>query len=571
MTLSLIRCAATTAVTMLLLSACGGGGSGTSSAPPPGAALPVDPAPPSPGPQPPEVVGDSRLTLSPAVLNQTLFVGEDISLMVNARGAKAFEGVARVDVVDTNGVITRIGEADVATSPDSSSVKLYINALKLAPGVYTGTIDIRLCKDNTMVCTSPLPGSSWKLPYRVEVKQADLRPLTLLPGASDWTTFQGNEKHVGFIPVTLDPARFAPRYMWTSPSVVSEQTALDHSPISSLVNHDGTVFFSSKTERLLYAIDERSGATKWTYRVPGDLNDPRVGNIGPPAVGAGKVYMGTSGNGSAGMHIVDEKTGGGLSVLPFSAQKEEYFPPTVDASGAYANVASLFGRLYKFDPTTNQQTWLAPLTQYGQWTPALDDKYAYVYFPGKSFEDPGLQILDKATGASVATIADPGALSTGSLMSAPVLYASSNLLVGYSAAVPTDGRLVNFDLSTRSVKWALNDHYMTTPVVAGSLLYVLNNDQVQARRLSDGILVWSWALPHEEVIDAGLYGQKKRKNMIATNNLLFVTAENTTYALDLVTHQPVWSYPRGGELSMSKYGVLFINTTDAHIIAITLN
>jgi hypothetical protein len=47
---------------------------------------------------------------------------------------------------------------------------------------------------------------------------AGLTPLIPWPGVPGWVTYQGNISHTGFVPVTLDPSRFAYRWVWMTPS-----------------------------------------------------------------------------------------------------------------------------------------------------------------------------------------------------------------------------------------------------------------------------------------------------------------------------------------------------------------
>jgi hypothetical protein len=57
--------------------------------------------------------------------------------------------------------------------------------------------------------------------------------------------------------------------------------------------------------------------------------------------------------------------------------------------------------------------------------------------------------------------------------------------------------------------------------------------------------------------------------MIATDNLLFATSRDTTFAIDLATHKPVWSYPRAGHLALAD-GALIIAGDDGMLTAISV-
>jgi hypothetical protein len=40
--------------------------------------------------------------------------------------------------------------------------------------------------------------------------------------------------------------------------------------------------------------------------------------------------------------------------------------------------------------------------------------------------------------------------------------------------------------------------------------------------------------------------------------VVFVSTNLATYAIDLATHQAVWSYPLVGKLALSKSGIMYI-------------
>jgi hypothetical protein len=58
-------------------------------------------------------------------------------------------------------------------------------------------------------------------------------------------------------------------------------------------------------------------------------------------------------------------------------------------------------------------------------------------------------------------------------------------------------------------------------------------------------------------------------NVLLTKNLVFVSTDGATYAIDRSTHAQVWTYPFGGKLSMSSNGILYINGLSS-ILAVNL-
>lgn len=100
-------------------------------------------------------------------------------------------------------------------------------------------------------------------------------------------------------------------------------------------------------------------------------------------------------------------------------------------------------------------------------------------------------------------------------------------------------------------RWQQSGNFTSQPIAAKNVLYILNQDQLEAHKVSDGSLLWQWPLSSQQDQSAG-------ENLILTNNLIFISAKHRTYALDINTQQVVWSYPFSGKLTMSAQGVLYI-------------
>lgn len=81
---------------------------------------------------------------------------------------------------------------------------------------------------------------------------------------------------------------------------------------------------------------------------------------------------------------------------------------------------------------------------------------------------------------------------------------------------------------------------------------------MEARALTDGALLWSWAPPDGAPTGA----------LVATRNLLFVGTAGATHAVDAIARRSVWVHPRGGPLSLSREGILIIAGSDGVLTAI---
>ena len=138
----------------------------------------------------------------------------------------------------------------------------------------------------------------------------------------------------------------------------------------------------------------------------------------------------------------------------------------------------------------------------------------------------------------------------------------------------TSGRLISWDLKsdvthTPHIAWVLNDKFREQPTLANGVLYVNNGFKLAALDELSGRTLWTWSPEN-----AGLVGP-----MVATDNLLFVTVSSSifsvatlsyptyTYAIDLKTHLPVWSFPTAGSLAVSD-GTLYLAGLDGNLYAI---
>jgi hypothetical protein len=211
-----------------------------------------------------------------------------------------------------------------------------------------------------------------------------------------------------------------------------------------------------------------------------------------------------------------------------------------------------YGGMYRFHSLEGIQRWFTPLNQYDQFVPAVKDGFVYAYTGSYS---PKLTVADTATGAVAYEIPDPGFVWNGwSMDQAPTLGGASNVLA------TNGGRLISFNLQARSIGYAIPANFRGQVSVANGTVYVANNGQVEARKEIDGSLQWLWIPPTGQVTGP----------MIVTKNMLLVSTATNTYAVDLATHQQVWSYPAGGSLALSAQGILFIAQSTGRLTAVSV-
>jgi len=376
--------------------------------------------------------------------------------------------------------------------------------------------------------------------------KADSASLTVIPRPAadwsavteDWGTFQGNAAHNGYVPAVLDPGVFAKRWEAT----ISAQPTYG---LNQAVSGGGTVFISNAAyfgRQLLIAFNAASGSQVWSQ----DFGI--IHSVDPPAYADGAVYVATGGHEDSFLRAFDAVTGTQLFRTPYENQWSRWQAPVVSGGNVYM-AGGYFGGMYSFDGT-GAQRWFNELTQYDGFTPAVGNDRVYALTGQVS---PQVLVVDPATGARVDSLTDPVLESGGyGVSGTPVLGSAHNLLTVQA------GQVLSFDLQSRGTAWRMIGGFVGMPAVGNAVVYVQNGADVEARQESDGTLLWTWRRPGQ----VGLW-----PTMIATKNLLFATDGASTFAVDLGAHLQVWSYPAGGQLSLTRDGLLLIARPDGVLTA----
>jgi len=438
----------------------------------------------------------------------------------------------------------------------------------LAEGTYTGSVDFS-------VFVNPFPGTPNYQPrtasYSITVVglKGTLSPLRELSGG-DWEGSNGNAAHTGFVPVTLDTAKFTRRWSWKGADGISG------SRLSPLVTANGFVYFNEEVsvadagEKFKYiytyklsALSETDGAAAWQT----ELKLP--GTLGAPGVSGNRLVMA----GISDAHTFDALTGARLATVNQPNTMGQLIATSpLTAPTLFAGNAYLGGNndVISLDATTGQNRWsssldLPKLGNVDEWTPAVSAGTVYSHAAGT------LTAFNIGDGTRRFSVAVPGqvlgGLNKSALRQAPVLVDENTVLLLNQRPYPgksADNSLTLVDTASRAVRWTVNGRFTTQPVVARGVIYVGNDSGrvLEARNVSDGAVLWTWPL-------ASVGEEAFGGDLIVTNNLLFVAGEKYTYALNLASHQLAWTYRLGGTLALSRNGVLYIRSTpgaDAGIV-----
>lgn len=479
-----------------------------------------------------------KLTPSSFVLTVEQDMQQEVNLLIEdvafrTRSASLYLGVASpASVFSPNPLVTSLGNGRYSV--------LLRTAPSLAAGDYYGEITLRLCRETP--CIRAIPGGMVTVPYSIRIQG----PVTDVP---DWQTHQGTASHTGYVPLTLNPSRFAYAWEWR------RSTSGVLGAINPVVTSGGRVFvtddeyFGSLTS--LYALNESDGSQAWRQDF---INFPA---LNPPAVANGIVYAATTGHENTFLWAFRASDGSPVFKSAFAGQWPHVLAPTVRDGRVFTNGGYYGGGVYGYDASSGASLWSRFAGDDDMSTPAVDGNYVY-HYSGAS-----LEVYSAATGVPVASITDPQVSASGySYHGAPMLGAPDHITTfsggawsgrASSSIEQYESRLLtNFSLINRAMRWRSNYPYLTAPAVANGVIYAGRNNPKSLDALDEhtGQMLWSWP---GTATDAGFH-----RNVVVTNNLVFVSTDKAVHAVDLVTHQSVWSYPVPGMLAMSATGTLYI-------------
>jgi hypothetical protein len=388
---------------------------------------------------------------------------------------------------------------------------------------------------------SALSAGTANLKASVEDKAATTTLVVLQqPAASwshttEWATHQGGPLHTGAVSATVDPGVF--KVLWDIDT--------GGGALNPPAEGDGRVYVSSNLyfgDQKAFAFDLGTGARRWSHS---------FGNIAsahPPAFGNNRVYIATGGHSDSYVYGFDAATGALQFRSTYGNQWSRWYAPVIVGNTVYS-AGGYYGGLSAFDATTGDRRWSTATAQYDQWTPAVRDNLVYAYTTT-------LTVYHAATGTLSYSVADPGFNWGGyDVNASPALGSNNNLFITQG------GRLLSFDLANRSIGWQRNGQYRNNVTVADGVLYVWNGNQVEARKESDGSQLWLWPLPA---------GETPLGTVIATKNILFVSSNRRTYAVDMTARRATWSHPAGGHLAVARTGVLLIAQGTGKLTAVSL-
>ncbi len=408
----------------------------------------------------------------------------------------------------------------------------------LAIGTHAGFVELKTCLDEA--CLGEIQRGTLYVPFEVVIED----PANIALG--EWETFQRDAGHTGYVPATFQPRSFAYKWEWLRPT-----SGTYYRFINAVATTPGLVFVSDSGSGSpsLRALREDNGSVVWQQTFE---NYPA---LNPPAAANGKVYVATTGHEQTFLWAFHAGSGMAVFQNSFRAQWSSVLAPTIRDGRVYTN-GGYDGGVYAFHDTAGDLQW-SVISNDDMTTPAVDQSRVY-YYDGNA-----LVTYDTATGLRLSYTIDPynpvqgyhhhGAPMLGLADSVTTFSGGASSGYGLSSVEQLGTRpLINFSVANNAVRWRTARTYMTQPATAKGIVYAGSNTPKSFDAIDEvtGQVLWSWVPPPSD--------QRFHRNVVVTDNLVFVSTDRAIYALDLSTRQPVWSYPTPGMMAISGGGTLYI-------------
>ncbi|NOT87058.1 MAG: PQQ-binding-like beta-propeller repeat protein [Lysobacter sp.] len=448
-----------------------------------------------------------------------------------------------------------LDEGPTITQIDDRHFRVEVRVAEgLAEGTHVGYVELKTCRDEA--CVDEIPRGTLYVPFEVIVED----PANIALG--EWETFQRDAGHTGYVPATFHPRAFAYKWEWQRPTPVTTQGF-----IHAVSTAPGLVFVSDDGAGLLAlrALRENDGGLVWEQTFP---NYPA---LNPPAAANGKVYAATTGHQQTFLWAFHAGTGAPVFQNSFAAQWSDVMAPTIRDGRVYTNGGYYGGGVYAYSDTAGDLQWSMFSGDDEMTTPAVDQSRVYHY------DGTALVTYDTATGLKLSSISDPYSPVQGYAHNgAPMLgradsvtsFSGGTYSIFGSADLSSARPLINFSVANNAARWRTARAYMTQPATAKGIVYAGSNTPKSFDAIDEatGQVLWSWVPQPSDV--------RFHRNVVVTDNLVFVSTNRVVYALDLATRQPVWSYPAPGTLAISASGTLYIvegaSQSTGRLIAIAL-
>lgn len=352
----------------------------------------------------------------------------------------------------------------------------------------------------------------------------------------DWSTYQKNSRHTGYLKTDLDLSKATMRWQNTI------ETGLN--PVVVRAEH---VIATTKTS--IYDFDSDSGKVTWSRRFT------NLSAMSSPAVDENQVYF----------QIVDNSENGYLKVYDLTTGEQNFKKKFSTQWLTAINSPTVFGDMVftvcgydngvcAYQKNDGELVWSKSLDSAENWCPAVAKDYVITFTNT-------LNIFNKKDGNLIFSYknSDSDYSAGGSNTSAVV--GDLNDIIYISNDFSRNSVIRSVSLNDHKLTWEKKGAFQAQPVVGNSVVYTASNaGDINAYSEINGTLLWTWknASPEHNV-----------KNMILTNNVLLVGMEKSVIGIDLTSQKKIWTYNVGGEITL-KGNTLYISSKNGKLTAVTI-
>lgn len=355
---------------------------------------------------------------------------------------------------------------------------------------------------------------------------SDLRNASAIPVAQ-WTMYQGNASHNGYVPVELDVDNFAFRWSYTG-----------EGELNAGLEVNGVVYVSAKYgARYTRALRATDAAQLWNYEFVPVYGPSFVYGASAPSFANGLVYLHVNArpqSGRSDVALIALNAGTGT-------EKFKHTYPSVNVDSEPFRQVTLYGDAVCFrydnwyfacaDAMTSATRWRIPLGYAG-----LGYEYP-VYRNQVVVANSSLDIYDLNSGAALFSVADVFGYQP------PLVGSMDDVLV------MAENGIKSIDLASRKQKWfTFADYYIWRMAAGNNRVYALVDGALVAYNEQNGAKLWQWQ-PDGEVLES---------NLVVTASHVFVGSRDRTYAVNAFTGEREWTFLQGGELSFGNGNSLMI-------------
>lgn len=487
----------------------------------------------------------SWLSFNPGSVDVSAYEGESVSFSIKATSTRTFDKPFNVGIVDTSGTIT----TDVQVSAESAMT--YVAYLKSSPalpaGVRQASLEVRLCEDNPLTCSKPLPGSPWHVPLKVTVKSsAEAAQRLALSATSLQAETYADEK------VTLN---FSGQFKGDLVGKSFQVGIFDKAKLSTIATTTGSQSFSaavttaanlqpgdySSNLEVRLCFDDPSICSKPVagspWLMPLKVSVKNALNLKPiaavPGLGAWSTYQGNASHtGYVDASFDASKFTRRFNIPTANSIKAEYNGIAVDNGKVFFIPVVYAGNpaeLVAINEADGAVAWRASLGTVGVTAaPATGDGKVFVTTTGE--QNGSLWIFDQKSGAL---------LSRTPMQTQFLLNQAPTVLAGdaYSLTGDYGNGISKFSSLTPTVLWSgampQSDGY--TPAVDANNVYGYARGKLRVLWASDGQLRW-------EADDAGYSSAGRNGRTVALTDRQAVIVEGTRLiAFDTLMRMRAWS------------------------------